>query len=535
MLLLFSAYTFLVHRFWFVTDDSYISFRYARNFAQGFGLRYNVAPELPVEGYSNLIWVLLCSIVEFFHLDPGFWMLVISFICGCVVLGIVQHILSKRMQLDPWVVFLALAILALFPPFAVWTTGGLETMLFTLLLLLTFYYLHYGETRSDLSKAGFSALLLTLCRPEGVIWALLLISLRLLRQKIERRSIKSSFLPFVILLIGLLLHLVWRYSYYQAWVPNTVYAKAGISAESLERGFDYVAEFFLTFPSKLLLCLIALNVLRKNFNFLTITCALVSFGTIAWAVMVGGDFMTMGRFFIQALPFECILVAIALQNLRNRYTQPALIYFSVLILAINLMPAWNIHLVPRSVLKLVHFRHNTKSYRTEYEQWRSMNSNFELWKHTGTELAKISKPGDSIVLGAIGAVGYFSNLYIYDRFGLINREVSRMPVGNTMHSPGHDSRVPPNYFLRYKPTYLQADYYKGKRVHKAAENLLSFWRHNKLNKGYVPEIHFVSKRSKGGVHDALIVVRRLKESDNVEELHKLYLAQIAKMSSTKRG
>ena len=32
-------YIYLVHRFWFVTDDAFISFRYARNLAAGHGLR----------------------------------------------------------------------------------------------------------------------------------------------------------------------------------------------------------------------------------------------------------------------------------------------------------------------------------------------------------------------------------------------------------------------------------------------------------------------------------------------------------------
>src|SRR5262245_34549479 len=55
---------YLVHRFWFVTDDAYISFRYARNLAHGFGLRYNVTENPPVEGYSNFLWTLLCAGIQ---------------------------------------------------------------------------------------------------------------------------------------------------------------------------------------------------------------------------------------------------------------------------------------------------------------------------------------------------------------------------------------------------------------------------------------------------------------------------------------
>ena len=57
----------LVFFFWqqfrwdFIVDDAYISFRYAKNFAEGQGLVYNPG-EAPVEGYTNLLWTLLLSL-----------------------------------------------------------------------------------------------------------------------------------------------------------------------------------------------------------------------------------------------------------------------------------------------------------------------------------------------------------------------------------------------------------------------------------------------------------------------------------------
>ena len=46
----------------FVPDDSYISFRYAENLANGHGLRFNTN-EQPVEGFSNLLWILVCAVM----------------------------------------------------------------------------------------------------------------------------------------------------------------------------------------------------------------------------------------------------------------------------------------------------------------------------------------------------------------------------------------------------------------------------------------------------------------------------------------
>ncbi len=56
-----SAHAALVLKFWWVTDDAYISFRYARNLALGEGLRFNVWEQPPVEGYSNFLWFVLAG------------------------------------------------------------------------------------------------------------------------------------------------------------------------------------------------------------------------------------------------------------------------------------------------------------------------------------------------------------------------------------------------------------------------------------------------------------------------------------------
>ena len=45
--------------YWFLSDDCYISFRYARNLVEGHGLVYN--PGERVEGFSNPLWVLLLA------------------------------------------------------------------------------------------------------------------------------------------------------------------------------------------------------------------------------------------------------------------------------------------------------------------------------------------------------------------------------------------------------------------------------------------------------------------------------------------
>ena len=52
-------FALLVWRFDFVCDDAYITFRYARNFAEGRGLVYN--PGERIEGYTNFAWTVMVA------------------------------------------------------------------------------------------------------------------------------------------------------------------------------------------------------------------------------------------------------------------------------------------------------------------------------------------------------------------------------------------------------------------------------------------------------------------------------------------
>jgi hypothetical protein len=44
-------------RYFSLFDDAMVAMRYAKNLADGFGLRWNPG-EPPVEGYTNLLWTL---------------------------------------------------------------------------------------------------------------------------------------------------------------------------------------------------------------------------------------------------------------------------------------------------------------------------------------------------------------------------------------------------------------------------------------------------------------------------------------------
>ncbi len=114
-------------------DDAYITFRYAENLAAGQGLVFNAAAP-PVEGYSNLSWILLLAGLARLHLDLPLWAAelgrALSLLNLVLVYALARTITGRRLG-----ALAAPALLALTAPYALWARGGLETMWYTTLLV----------------------------------------------------------------------------------------------------------------------------------------------------------------------------------------------------------------------------------------------------------------------------------------------------------------------------------------------------------------------------------------------------------------
>ena len=84
-LLVLLAYTF--HYLPFVADDALISLRYTHRLLGGEGLTWTEGA--PVEGYSNLLWILLCSLPGLLGMDlvHGMWLL--GIVCMAVPLKLI--------------------------------------------------------------------------------------------------------------------------------------------------------------------------------------------------------------------------------------------------------------------------------------------------------------------------------------------------------------------------------------------------------------------------------------------------------------
>src|SRR4030095_10489577 len=235
----------------FIQDDSFITFRYVKNFTEGSGLVFNIGER--VEGYTCFLWVILLSSLK----SMGF-----NFINGSQTLGILSAIITliftylisarffpKEKDSVYNIVFTLIAAILLTAngSFAYWAVSGMETGLFGMLITLgVFFYLKEMKTSSNIPYSSILFLLAALTRPEGN----LIFAVTVFHQFIYWRKHKSeSFFNRNNLgwlgayVIPAAIYMMWRYSYYGYLFPNTFYAKTGASIEYFKAGFDYVVEF----------------------------------------------------------------------------------------------------------------------------------------------------------------------------------------------------------------------------------------------------------------------------------------------------
>ena len=170
--------------------------------------------------------------------------------------------------------------------------------------------------------------------------------------------------------------------------------------------------------------------------------------------------MAFGRFFVPCLAFAGVALALALDQLRPRTQRVAAGVVLAVALA-SLLPAFDRHAAPRELRNRFHFRWNEnrrppEEWKSAFAMWKFMRENAIKWSYLGRALSLHTQPGESLTTGPIGAIGYYTELVIYDSYGLTHREVAESARFRPRMSAGHDRYVPEDFFDRYRPTYYQA-------------------------------------------------------------------------------
>ena len=225
--------------FWnFTIDDAFISFRYAKNLFLNQEMVFNIG-EAPVEGYSNFLWVMWMTLSFVLNIETVFFSKV-SGLIFCHLSVLILYKLAFRISKSKDLSYIVILFYVLTPNIALWSVGGLETSLFTCLLLVSVYFfiLDISVRKNHIIKLSpFSFLLLSLTRHEGaVLFALTLIFFTYILIKSKEININRRILLLFCyggsFIITYSPYILWRIAYYNNILPHTFVAK--------QTGFDLI-------------------------------------------------------------------------------------------------------------------------------------------------------------------------------------------------------------------------------------------------------------------------------------------------------
>jgi hypothetical protein len=454
----------LAWRFAFVTDDAFITFRYSLNWAEGWGLVYHPGDALPVEGYSEFLWAILMGVGIRLGLAPEIFSQVLGLTSAVLLLAGWTRYASHVIARGPVALVGGALFLGCLPPLAVWSTGGMATMAFCAAVFWLFALIWSDPHGRWGLKVFTVGVLVVLLRADGAWWVAWILgpALGLACAAGDKPRCKVLLQATAALAAVWGLHVAWRYGFYGDWLPNTARAKVGISMRAAERGFSYLMHFLVVFPG-VLLALLSLGAARRwNERHLGPAICVV-LGTALHVVLTGGDFMAFGRFLIPALPFVALLLCAGLSGFEAQGRRAVAVAYALLCCGLVLPAAFDGDVLPERWRTAFGFRHNTPQAleRSEWGQWYRMREQAIEFADIGKALKHLAEPGDSVVYGAVGALGYYSGLRVYDRNGLVTREVALRDPLPQATSPGHDKAVPPEFFSRYKPTFMDGAWFPG--------------------------------------------------------------------------
>jgi len=455
-----------------IAEDAFISFRFAKNLANGHGLVWNIG-DSPVEGYTNFLWVILCALGIKSGLNISVFAQSIGLIASIMTLVFAYMFARKIFNLTKLQSLIPPLLLSVSGPFATWAESGMETNLFGMFVLIGCYYFTYSlaySTKKEMFFAYVAILLATLTRPEGFMVFCILTALSLTFSGYNiKNSIREILYPVISYLLPFSVYFIWRFKYFGYLLPNTYYAKTGGTFYQYLRGGTYVLYFALFFILPFL-PLIAIYIWEnyktgsKLFKILTFKMKINSDpGTFVFSVLilffilyiifVGGDYMAMYRFFVPILPEIYILLGYIIIKLISEDSFN--FKRSTLITALTAIA------IAGTLLQ------STPMEMKLFKQPSCLNGSYRgllIEKWHSARLTLIGKffhdykknDDDSLATVAIGAVSYYSDLKIYDQLGLVDPYIAHKknndkPIGKGL--PGHE-KGDLKYLLSKNPTYI---------------------------------------------------------------------------------
>ncbi|MHA3916105.1 ArnT family glycosyltransferase [Halovulum sp. GXIMD14793] len=443
--LLIAAVTFIIlgtNNQHFMHDDAFITFRYAKNFADHGQIVWNLGER--VEGYTNFLHMLLIAAFLKLGFAAEFAARFINFAALAGIAVVFLGPVRRMTGMIPAVSGLIVSLPTL--PMVLWSLGMLEAPLVAFFVAgaASFTLLSLNREGQDGSGtaviAGIFTALAVLTRPDSVLLAATSGTALLFGTGDIRSGFRKAVLFSLAVAIPVISHTAWRYGYYGDFLPNTFYTKvSGITQSQGEEvflgGIWYVKlfAFHAPFPALLvaLSCGFALIKRHRVSSVLYLT-GIVTLYTL-YILRVNGDHMPISRLFVPIIPVIGLLVALAIEAIRPEILRRFLPVAASLLVASQLLTAYG----------QIKFKMDTAAFGGFIQ---------------GHYIAENWEKGSTVALSTAGSIPY-SNLdkNFIDMLGLNDKTIARREIDTYrafgQSFPGH-AKGDGAYILDRRPDYI---------------------------------------------------------------------------------
>jgi arabinofuranosyltransferase len=424
-------------------DDAFISYRYAKNLAEGYGLRWNRG-EAPVEGYTNFLLVVALAPFVKGGLDP----LRVTQVLSILAAGALGWMLARLARRDYGAtraeallvvgIFLSLGALGFL------CVLGVETVIYTAALFATFaslaVFFETSRARS-LVAACLGLLAAFLLRPEALILAvaaaLTLVGPRRPSSPDYRALVRArhGWIVASALLVPILVYATWKVIHFGDLLPTPFYVKASGTRLVSPLGIESVLGYYDSVKVGVALAVIAAILPRRAAASRKVALAFVVLYTLFYVRV--DTLMDAGyRFLYPVTPFLTTLAMPTAVALGRALRRGPGIWMWPRALAVTTAALLALYPAPLETARNIGDAARGRSVYAEIPQGEYV---------LAQRLAQYEDVRNlTIALGDAGLVPYYTDALVIDGGGLNDRVISR----------GRNARELVDYAFARRPTLI---------------------------------------------------------------------------------